>query len=103
MKLASILALIGTALALVAAAAYFTPALDLPFLNAGTVPKMIVAGLGAGWALVGTIQSFRLGRSGAAKALLGLMLLASLGAAGAIPVHAYVLSNNAAAQQSNLP
>lgn len=77
MKLATLLALLGAAIAAAAAYIYATPTLRLPFFDDGDGPKLVLAGLGAGWAFVGTVQALRLGHGWLLKTLLALLTAAS--------------------------
>ncbi len=88
MKLAALLTVVGAAIVAAAAAIYVTPSLSVPFFDDGDGPKIIAAGLGAGWALVGAVQAWRLGHSTTAKCGLALLLFLSVMVAGAIPAHA---------------
>lgn len=82
MSLPVLVSIAGTCTVLAAGYLFLPWAPQLPVLSAGDPPRLILLGLGAGWSLLGTIQSLRLGRGGMKKTLVALLCAATLAVAG---------------------
>ena len=90
MKLAALLVMAGLMVTGFASYLVFPHGFTVPVLDSGDWPKLMVFFLGAAWAVFGTTQAFRLGKSRRAKMLLLAPLLLTLGTAGFMSY--YVLS-----------
>lgn len=78
-----LVALAGTTLVLAGATMFLPGAPQFPVLSAGDFPKIVIMVLGAGWALLGAVQGFRVGKGKLAKILLAMNLaIAGIGAGG---------------------